>query len=84
MCCGGNRPAARAAVNAVGATPGGVRTTSTPASADVFEYVGGGAVTYRGPVTGQLYRFHRPGDRVRVDPRDRPGLAAVSLLRWVR
>jgi hypothetical protein len=50
----------------------------------VFEYIGSGAAAIRGPVSGQSYRFTRPGDRVRVDPRDRPGLSAMRTLRWVR
>ena len=83
MCCGGNRAAGRASLSA-GAMPGGVRSTSMAGPVVVFEYVGVGAATYRGPVTGQLYRFNRSGDRVRVDVRDRAGLAALSVLRGVR
>ncbi|HEV8690785.1 MAG TPA: hypothetical protein VGQ91_10845 [Ideonella sp.] len=50
----------------------------------VFEYVGSGPTTIRGPASGQLYRFAHAGDRVAVDARDRPGLALLTMLRWVR
>jgi hypothetical protein len=50
----------------------------------MFEYVGDGEASIRGPVSGQVYRFRQEGDRVRVDPRDRPGLVGVRTLRWVR
>jgi len=46
-----------------------------------FEYVGRTGLTVRGPVTGRQYRFDRPGSRVEVDPRDRPSVAAVPMLR---
>jgi hypothetical protein len=49
-----------------------------------FEYVGRTGLTVAGPVTGQEYRFDRPGSRVEVDPRDRPSIAAIPLLRQVR
>jgi len=49
----------------------------------VFVYTGSTAMTVRGPISGQLYRFDRPGARVVVDPRDRPGLTRVPNLREV-
>jgi hypothetical protein len=49
----------------------------------VFAYTGATAMTVRGPVSGRLYRFDRPGARLTVDPRDRPGLARVPHLREV-
>jgi hypothetical protein len=55
-----------------------------PTSVIMFEFVGAGEASIRGPVSGQLYRWSRPGERVRVDARDRPGLASVHTLRWVR
>lgn len=93
MCCGNNRAAARAASNASNATPGadgnaraggGDAPSFPPVSTIMFEYRGSGEASVRGPVSGQLYRFLRRGARVRVDPRDRPGLAAMPTLRWVR
>jgi hypothetical protein len=50
----------------------------------MFEYAGRDAASITGPVSGRVYRFAGPGDRVRVDARDRPGLASMSVLRWVR
>jgi hypothetical protein len=85
MCCGQNRALARAA--ALAATPSSRPAPhASPAqpSAIVFEYAGIGSASIRGPVTGQTYRFARPGDRVRVDPRDRVGLSRLSSLRWIR
>jgi len=90
MCCGKNRAAAQAAATS-GA--GDRRTSSRPAPAAlpstatseiVFEFVGHGAASVRGPVSGRVYRFSAPGDRLRIDLRDRPGLAAMPALRWVR
>ena len=49
----------------------------------VFEYTGATALTATGPVSGRRYRFERPGARLQVDPRDRPGLAQVPSLRFV-
>jgi hypothetical protein len=46
-----------------------------------FEYVGPTAITVIGGASGRRYRFDRPGDRLMVDPRDRPSLAAVPHLR---
>lgn len=48
-----------------------------------FEYVGASALTVIGPASGRRYRFDRPGARLVVDPRDRPGLARVPRLRQI-
>jgi hypothetical protein len=48
-----------------------------------FEYTGASGMTMVGPVSGRRYRFERPGARVAIDPRDRPGLARVPRLRQV-
>jgi hypothetical protein len=83
-CCGKARAIAAAAAGG-GARPASVSPpASTPFSVIVFELVGRGPATVVGPVSGTRYRFTGPGDRVRVDPRDRPGLAARAELRWVR
>jgi hypothetical protein len=50
----------------------------------VFEYTGHAPARIQGPASGQVYRFDGPGARVRVDARDRPGLAALPTLRWVK
>jgi hypothetical protein len=49
----------------------------------MFEYVGRTALTVVGPITGVRYRFDRTGSRMRVDLRDRQGLAQVPVLRLV-
>ena len=89
MCCGRNRAADRAAAVGHVAAGGGSASTPSPLVADattpiVFEHVGSGASTVHGAVSGTAYRFAAPGVRLRVDPRDRPGLLAVPTLRWVR
>jgi hypothetical protein len=50
----------------------------------VFEYLGPGPAEIYGPASGRAYRFASAGDRLAVDPRDRPGLAAMPALRRVR
>ena len=87
MCCGQNREAARAAAMSGqnrNFAPAAAPTVASATSVIMFEYVGDGEASVRGPVSGQVYRFRQPGDRVRVDPRDRPGLVGVRTLRWVR
>jgi hypothetical protein len=90
MCCGKNRAAAQAAATSGAADrraasyPAPAPLPSTATSEIVFEFVGHAATNVRGPVSGRVYRFSAPGDRLRVDPRDRPGLAAMPALRWVR
>lgn len=48
-----------------------------------FQYLGGKGLTVHGPVSGQRYRFDRPGAIIAVDPRDRRSVAAVPNLRQV-
>lgn len=90
MCCGKNRAAARAAAVAGGVAGRGHAATAVapvPPSATseiMFEYMGNGSAAIRGPVSGRVYRFAAPGDRVRVDARDRPGLSSMAAVRWVR
>ena len=52
-----------------------------PRPKPVFEYVGATALTVIGPASGLRYRFERPGATLAVDPRDRPAMEAVPLLR---
>lgn len=80
MCCGkgreqlqGTKPQAQK-----------VRAGSRPVPDVLFEYVGNSALTVLGPVTGRRYRFARPGDRVLVDPRDKPSVSAVPHLREIK
>lgn len=90
MCCGRNRAAAQAAAMSGAADRRAASPTTSPAlpgattTEIVFEFVGPGAGSVRGPVSGRTYRFAAPGERLRVDPRDRPGLVALPSLRWVR
>ncbi|MET0341718.1 MAG: hypothetical protein ABW252_12005 [Polyangiales bacterium] len=48
-----------------------------------FAYVGATALTVVGPISGRRYRFERPFAQLAVDPRDRPGLARLPMLRAV-
>ncbi len=88
MCCGKSRaqfqaripssPPPRVATQTVGPPPQFVRYPGM-----TFEYTGLTGLTVAGPVTGRVYRFDRPGARVEVDPRDRPSIAAIPILRLV-
>ncbi len=88
MCCGKSRaqfqtripspPPPRLATQTAGPPPF-MRYPGT-----TFEYVGLTGLTVAGPVTGRVYRFDRPGARVEVDPRDRPSIAAIPVLRQIR
>ncbi len=49
-----------------------------------FRYVGATGMTVVGPASRLRYRFDRHGAELDIDPRDRPGLAAVPNLREVR
>jgi hypothetical protein len=82
-CCGKNRALAAAYATRKGPTRA-AEPLATTTSDVMFEYVGRGEATVHGPTTGRAYRFGGNGDRLRVDPRDRPGLAAMALLRQVR
>ncbi len=46
----------------------------------IFEYTGKTGMTAYGPVSGNRYRFERPGMRLVVDPRDRPALKSIPNL----
>lgn len=84
-CCGKNRALAQAAAYAAPKGPArGPEPLATATSDVMFEYLGRGEATIHGPTTGRAYRFGGNGHRLRVDPRDRPGLAAMALLRQVR
>lgn len=79
MCCGNGREQLRE-TSLQAQEPG---AGSGRASVAYFEYIGPTNLAVVGPVTGWLYRFNRPGDRVLVDLRDRPSLAAVPHLREI-
>jgi len=49
-----------------------------------FEYIGQTGLTVFGAASGQRYRFDGTGAQVAVDPRDRPSLVLVPMLRQVR
>jgi hypothetical protein len=80
-CCGKSR----AQLFGTGAGPGAHGPASPGALRYrvLFEYVGKTALAAIGPVSGKHYRFAHPGAVIVVDPRDRPGLAAVPGLRAV-
>jgi hypothetical protein len=82
-CCGGNRArlaaayagrASSAATKPDEARPDGPRFTLA------YEYVGHTPLTLVGTASGQRYRF-TPGSILVVDPRDRPALSSIPLLR---
>ena len=89
MCCGNRRsqyrgttiapPPPRVAPNLAGAP----QSFAPPRPGATFEYTGQTGLTVKGAVTGQSYRFDRPGARLAVDPRDRPSMAAIPVLRLV-
>ena len=49
-----------------------------------FQYLGQTALTVTGPVSGNPYRFSRPGAIVAVDPRDMRSLMGLAQIRLVR
>jgi hypothetical protein len=55
--------------------------TPPPASRVTLENVGSAGLNVRGPVSGTIYRFDRPGTRLAVDPRDLILLASLRQLR---
>jgi hypothetical protein len=81
MCCGRNPKALQYNPNRAAAFPPPGNTGSQFGS--VFQYLGRTALTVVGPVTGARYRFEHPGSQHRVDPRDRPGLLRVPVLKAV-
>jgi hypothetical protein len=88
MCCGntGRLQAQRHATTSVStqARPTALGSARPALSyATIFEYLGTSSLTATGLVTGKRYRFDSRGARVRIDPRDRPGLARVPHLRQV-
>ena len=46
-----------------------------------LQYVGPTALRVRGPASGRVYVFERPGSILLVDPADRRALAALPKLR---
>jgi hypothetical protein len=76
MCCGRNSQA----TNTVGGQAAAARSQSTAGA----QYVGKTAMTVLGPVSGKIYRFSSPGERVELDRRDLTGLASVPKLKFVR
>lgn len=83
MCCG--RGKARVQGGTVHSVAAPVARFETRAhGAPIFEYIGRTALTVFGPISGAPYRFNGPGSRLAVDPRDRPALAVIPVLRFVR
>jgi hypothetical protein len=46
-----------------------------------FEYTGATAMTVKGAVTGQIYRFEKPGALLEVDRRDASFMAGIPNLK---
>jgi hypothetical protein len=87
MCCGSNRTPYRATTvhppPRLATTIAGPQTIAPRSAKVTFEYTGRTGLTVTGAVTGQVYRFDRPGVRIGVDPRDRASMAAVPVLKQV-
>ena len=84
MCCGRGKARGHGAT-AQGNQVAPVSRFETRAhGAPIFEYIGRTALTVFGPISGAPYRFNGPGSRLAVDPRDRPALAVIPVLRFVR
>ncbi|HEX6738105.1 MAG TPA: hypothetical protein VF310_07540 [Vicinamibacteria bacterium] len=79
-CCGGNRARLAAAYAAPGAVKRGEAPVDGPRFTLAYEYLGHMPLTLVGAASGQRYRF-TPGSILVVDPRDRPALATMPLLR---
>ena len=81
-CCGKMR---QQVAQATSAAPTERKVAAPSAQFSIrFEYIGHTGLTVIGAASGQRYRFDTPGAQVTIDPRDRPGLAQVPLLRQVR
>ena len=80
-CCGKSRAQLFSAGTA--SRPTGADASSSRRYSVQFEYIGRTGLTAIGPISGNRYRFDRPGAVLVVDPRDRPGLASVPALRMV-
>jgi len=83
MCCGKKSSHLQATTHDQLAMPR-VPARVSPQGGAKFQYVGSTGATVIGPVSGVVYRFSGPGSRQQVDPRDRPGLARVAVLKYVR
>ncbi len=88
MCCGNSRARFRgttANLPPPNLAPRGVGPQASMAhlSGVAFEYIGRTGLTVTGAVTGRRYRFDQTGSRLGVDPRDRPSMAAIPVLRQV-
>lgn len=87
-CCGNQRQSFQspAPIRSEPAPPSTRRSTASGPprrSVVTFEYFGKTGLTVVGPISGNEYRFDRPGARVSVDIRDRRPVAAVPNLREV-
>jgi hypothetical protein len=82
MCCG--RGKTRLQVNTPDrSAPRPELARTNPQAAPTFEYIGRTGLTVFGPISGVPYRFDGPGSRIRVDPRDRPAMTAIPVLKFV-
>lgn len=80
-CCGNKREALAQQLSSA-------KTVSTPVvkmwNDVLFEYTGETALTVKGSVSRNIYRFTKPGDTQLVDYRDASGMMAVPMLRKYR
>jgi hypothetical protein len=84
-CCGDKRERIYPDPYAHARTSDGVpegQSAYVPASS-WFEYTGATAMTVKGAVTGQIYRFEGTGTKLEVDRRDAAYMAGVPRLRKV-
>ena len=82
MCCGKKSSHLQTNTHNELATPSAPARVTRPGGT-TFQYVGNTAATVIGPVSGMVYRFTGPGSRRQVDPRDRPGLGRLPILKNV-
>ncbi len=81
-CCGNKRN------EYVGSLASNTVTNTHPAAKmwdDVwFEYTGQTALTVKGSVSRNVYRFNAPGDKQLIDYRDASGMMAVPVLKKIK
>jgi hypothetical protein len=88
MCCGNSRSQYRGTTTnppppRVAPFIAGSQAAAPGRPGATFEYFGQTGLTVKGAVTGRVYRFGHPKARLVVDPRDRPSMAAIPVLRQV-
>jgi len=82
-CCGGGMRSPMPGPMTRPDSPARRITEHTELPTVMMEYTGGKSLSAVGPVTGNRYRFDRPGARMGVDVRDRAALATIAVLKVV-